>query len=851
MLIRDFPPGYSPPSAMPSIAEVKAVMNFIQKIYPVDESSVPLSSMGFTTILFKYSPAEIPDWRELNENVLNMLENYRSATTISQHSLLAIGDSVKPIDTISGIQYGSVGGGLADVSDPFCGVAGGAVPEPSAHEAGHTFGLNHCGPPPGHGNECSKEYWCDTDWPWGYGEVGDPFGFDILEMRPIAWWIQYYDIMSYGSPRWISSRNWIRLFNAFTGEDLYYPKLMSSVASAGSALTASVSAENYIMVRGKLEETTGNWILPPFYELELPQGMSDDSAEGEYKIELRNSAGQELAAYYFDIETFHIDSEDTENDPAPETSPFFSKLLPLPEGVETIVFKCGDTVLAQRSRTVNIPAVEIISPTSIGFQGQPDNPVILWSGADTDGDRVHYIIQYSASASDRNELKWDTLALDLTAEELDINLQNLPGSNEAMVRVLATDGFNTNHAVSPAFIVPGKVPGVDIYFPQEEAITIQKGSRVVAKGTAFDREDGLLDSENLSWHSDIDGSLGTGRQIDLAVLSLGIHDVTLKGEDSDGSVGENAIIVEVVEAPNTVPAADAGPDQTVERDSLSGALVTLDGSGSCDYDGDTLSYNWSWQGGSASGVSADVVLPMGQRTITLTVSDGKFYISDTVDITVVDTTTPTVSVLVPHPNDALQDGVTLTAEAFDLSGVESVDFYIREPGGPNGVPIGYEGLGGIFNSFSNQWGYNFDTTQLPDGFYVILAKATDTIDNLGWSTLVNFSIRNWTVVELLPSSKTYKAGRTMPIKFSLRIASAVDPLMPFVYNEGLRIDIYKSSDPSNILQSSSFGITSTDYRIESSGELYITNFKTDKKPAEYTVEIWRDFIVDSFTFNTK
>jgi len=112
---------------------------------------------------------------------------------------------------------------------------------------------------------------------------------------------------------------------------------------------------------------------------------------------------------------------------------------------------------------------------------------------------------------------------------------------------------------------------------------------------------------------------------------------------------------------------------------------------------------------------------------------------------------------------------------------------------------------------------------------------------------------NWTVRELLPDSKSNKAGRTMPVKFSLRIAESVDPAMPFVYNENLEIRIYDSADTGTILQTSRHGDTARDYRIDNDEELYITNFKTKKDPAEYVVEIWRTglpFPVGSFTFET-
>jgi len=213
-----------------------------------------------------------------------------------------------------------------------------------------------------------------------------------------------------------------------------------------------------------------------------------------------------------------------------------------------------------------------------------------------------------------------------------------------------------------------------------------------------------------------------------------------------------------------------------------------------------------------------------------------------------------VQVIVPGVDQALQDGVTLTAEAHDEDGVDALYFYLREPNDGNGVPIGYEELPATLNGVTGQWELPFDTTLLPDGYYVILAKAVDTYGNVGWSEVVPFSIRNWAVVELLPASKQYRAGRTMPVKFSLRIAEAFDPAMPFVYNEQLEIRIYKVGRRNNtLMQTSTYGDTSTDYRISTEEELYITNFKTDKRPAEYLVEIWRlskNFLIDSFTFET-
>jgi len=288
--------------------------------------------------------------------------------------------------------------------------------------------------------------------------------------------------------------------------------------------------------------------------------------------------------------------------------------------------------------------------------------------------------------------------------------------------------------------------------------------------------------------------------------------------------------------------ADAGLYDPVEVGPDCMATVTLDGSGSSDPDGDPLTYDWTWDGGSAEGVSPSVQLPLGTTTITLVVNDGTGDSEpDTVDITVADTTSPAVAINVPNSGDALQDGITLMAEATDACEVDEVYFCIREPGGTNGIPIGYENLAATLNESKGAWEYSFDTTQLQDGYYVILTKAVDTNGNEGWSTSVPVSIRNWAVVELLPNTANNKAGRTMPVKFALRIAAAVDPAQPFVYNEELEIRIYDASAPDTILQTSLYGDTSTDYRIDTAGELYITNFKTTKQLATYEVE---------FTFET-
>lgn len=244
-------------------------------------------------------------------------------------------------------------------------------------------------------------------------------------------------------------------------------------------------------------------------------------------------------------------------------------------------------------------------------------------------------------------------------------------------------------------------------------------------------------------------------------------------------------------------------------------------------------------------------------TVVITVDHFSSYaVILPLDIVVVDETPPDVTIITPTSGAAVQDHINLQALVTDDSAVASASFTILLEDGAAGQPIGLDDIAATYNSTSGFWELDFDTTSLNDGYYLVQAKAVDEYDNEGYSDLVPFIIRNWSVMELLPKSRVYRAGRTVPVKFSLNIAESSDPNTAFVYNEDLEIVIYNNKYPDNILQTSTFGDHSRDYRINTEAEHYITNFKTSKTPAAYTVEIYRAgyeprYFIDSFGFETK
>ncbi|MCP4412174.1 MAG: hypothetical protein GY808_06355, partial [Gammaproteobacteria bacterium] len=170
-----------------------------------------------------------------------------------------------------------------------------------------------------------------------------------------------------------------------------------------------------------------------------------------------------------------------------------------------------------------------------------------------------------------------------------------------------------------------------------DIIVLHGGSRV---GVYFQNDDGTLSSEQpytIPYAS-----------------SYNPHGLAIGDINSDGS---NDIVIAnyshglvVLNNAFETPIADAGSYPTFNVDSDCQALVTLDGSGSSDPNGDMLTYVWSGPfpegGGTVTGSSPTVTMPKGYSTITLTVDDGNGSIaSDSAIIIVIDNTPPVLSCL--------------------------------------------------------------------------------------------------------------------------------------------------------------------------------------------------------------
>jgi hypothetical protein len=436
-----------------------------------------------------------------------------------------------------------------------------------AHELGHCFGRHHTQDPryddggnaynigcdAGTGCWYSSFWWGATSCPDGFEEypyddgsispgIAEVLGFyhnSHLQPPNQPWSSVFFipdrswkDLMTYCNPQvWASD---------FTWENIYDDQFSTSAQAVFEPLikTASEAVDRLVVV-GTIYSTTGVVEMQPLYV--LPDvTWAPDPGPGDYAIVLRDANNSELVRHAF--EPGLVDAEDFGNVLS------ITELVPYVEGTVRVDIEGPDGLLSSVSSGAASPTVEVLRPDG-GETVTGDSVRVSWRADDPDGDPLSFNVQYSAD----DGATWSLIASNVMTTSVYVDVDNMPASDQARIRVLASDGIHTAHDSSDGpFTVPNHRPSVEILTPQTGETYIVSQT-IGLDALVHDADEGTLDPTSLRWSSSLDGTLGQGMQLSITGLSPGRHTITLDAVDGERARGSDTVRIEVFAGPDDLP----------------------------------------------------------------------------------------------------------------------------------------------------------------------------------------------------------------------------------------------------------------------------------------------------------
>lgn len=509
------------------------IIDWLKAVYPISEVDIKpggrIEELEFCGIIPCNGPYEIPSDASkalYNLWVYNLLTNDPDKCNDQVYYYGMVHPSETPYYGVA-FRPGDEALGVMSVDPYVLGVswpswyipAGGLI---MSHEVGHNLGRKHV--------DCGGPGSTDGDYPYDECDLGPDedtayYGFNTRTTTVIAP-TSAADLMSYShnndKPQWISDYTYRALFDKL-------PNAARPVPSTSALVRQVIGAEEALAVTGVVTPTASTATLG--YTYRLPQGLVNThklarlasriptGPNAPYTLRLLDASEQVLVDQSFELP--ELSDHDSVSYP-------LNWLVPFDTAAAYIVLYQNGDEIARRAISQSSPTVQVLSPN--GGEEVSGSLTIAWNAADSDGDSLLYTVQYSPDGGS----EWQTLAANHIAQTLVVDdLTLLPGSDSALIRVMASDGANTGMDVSDqTFKVAAHPPQPTIVAPHANAF-LAATAPVRLSGRALDAEDGVLAGEALHWT--VDGQdRGSGEDLWIEGLAPGAHQVTLLARDSDG-----------------------------------------------------------------------------------------------------------------------------------------------------------------------------------------------------------------------------------------------------------------------------------------------------------------------------
>lgn len=284
-------------------------------------------------------------------------------------------------------------------------------------------------------------------------------------------------------------------------------------------------AQDYLLVRGVVNFATETAQFLPCLPLTTTNTPPSESPGTNFVLEALDQKGVVLQSLQFALQPGQEEGEVT------NLSADFNVSLTANPAISSLLLSYDGTLLATLTASSTPPSVSLTAPN--GGQTFGPGPVnITWTASDAHGDALTYAIEYSTD----NGNTWETLVVDWPEQSLAVNGAQLPATTQGLIRVIASDGFNTATAQSAApFTVQPHAPFISLTAPMSNSV-VMGDQQLFLDATVEDMQDGVLSSTNVQWFSDHNGALGAGAVVhfDAQTLSEGRHTITVIATDSAG-----------------------------------------------------------------------------------------------------------------------------------------------------------------------------------------------------------------------------------------------------------------------------------------------------------------------------
>ncbi len=276
--------------------------------------------------------------------------------------------------------------------------------------------------------------------------LGEPFEeHDFMSYGPWQPWTQR--IFGRYAFRWLSDITHERIYN----------RIRDRASAAGGTAGASQAAgengtenrQEALIVTGRINPDGTATLLTPLLRKPMPVSMlAQGGGQGSYRLELRDARGGVLLRRAFDVEKAVAADGSAED--------HFWLAVDYVDGARELVISDGQRTLLRETASANPPLVRVTAPN--GGENFPSGTMtVTWEASDPDGDSLTFLVQYSPDGG----TSWQSITTVLPGQprQVEVPVSAFMPGTRGIVRVMASDGFNTAYDVSDAPFRLGSVQG--------------------------------------------------------------------------------------------------------------------------------------------------------------------------------------------------------------------------------------------------------------------------------------------------------------------------------------------------------------------------------------------------------